>query len=118
MRHTLRDPMQRDAARRLRRDATEAEKRLWRTLRREALGVAFRRQHPIGGAVADFACLEAMLVVEVDGGQHGGEDDAQRDAVMRAAGWCVLRYWNNEVLENLDGVVADIARASKERVPR
>ncbi len=115
MRHTLRDPALRDAARRLRRDATEAEKRLWRVLRGSALGAAFRRQHPIGGAVADFVCLDAKLVVEVDGGQHGGLDDMERDRAMRAAGWRVLRYWNNEVMENLDGVVADIARALRAR---
>jgi very-short-patch-repair endonuclease len=109
------NPNLRDAARRLRRDATEAERRLWRALRGGALGVAFRRQHLIGGAIADFACVEAMLVVEVDGGQHGGTADAERDERMRAAGWRVVRYWNNDVMEKLEGVVADIERAVRER---
>jgi very-short-patch-repair endonuclease len=118
MPRTLLDPLLRDSARRLRRDATEAERLLWRALRGEALGVRFRRQHPIGGAIADFACVEVHVVVEVDGGQHGGDADAERDAMMAAAGWRVLRYWNNEVIENLVGVVADIARVVAEQRPR
>ncbi|WP_439598461.1 endonuclease domain-containing protein [Falsiroseomonas sp.] len=114
----MRDPKLRDIARRLRRDATVEERRLWRSLRQNALGAAFRRQHPIPPHVADFACLEARLVVEVDGGQHGGARDTARDATMTAAGWRVLRYWNNEVRENLDGVLADIARVLGERLGR
>ena len=55
------------------------------------------------------------MVVEIDGGQHGGAADAERDAVIRDAGWRILRYWNNEVMENPDGVLADIARALKAR---
>jgi very-short-patch-repair endonuclease len=105
----------RDAARRLRRDATVAERKMWRALRGDALGATFRRQHPIGAYIVDFACIEARIVVEVDGGQHGGKSDAVRDESLSAAGWRVLRYWNNEVLENLDGVLADIARAFKTR---
>lgn len=62
----------------------------------------------------DFASVESHLVIEIDGGQHGGPDDAARDAVLQAAGWRVLRYWNNEVVENLDGALADIARALKD----
>jgi very-short-patch-repair endonuclease len=114
-RRTFIDPSLRDSARRLRRDATEAEQKMWRALRGSAFGVVFRRQHPIGAAIVDFACVEAKIVVEIDGGQHGGEADAARDEVMHAAGWRVLRYWNNEVMENLEGVLADIARALKER---
>lgn len=105
----------RDAARRLRREATDAERILWRALRAAALGVTFRRQHVISAYIVDFACVEARLVIEIDGGQHGGEEDAMRDEVLRGAGWHVLRYWNNEVSENLDGVLADITRALKAR---
>jgi primosomal protein N' (replication factor Y) len=90
---------------------TDAERTLWRAIRDEALGVRFRRQHPIGTAIADFACVEAKLVIEVDGGQHGGVKDAARDAALQAAGWRILRYWNNEVIENCDGVVADVLAA-------
>jgi very-short-patch-repair endonuclease len=114
MPRTLLDPLLRDVARRLRRDSTEAERRLWRAIRGSALGVGFRRQHPIGSAIADFACVEGRLVVGLDGGQHGGAADGERDAGMRAAGWRVLRYWNNEVIENLEGVLADIARVLAE----
>lgn len=114
-RRTVIDPHMRDAARRLRREATDAERILWRALRAAALGVTFRRQHVIGAYIVDFACVEARLVIEIDGGQHGGEEDAARDNALHAGGWRVLRYWNNEVSENLDGVLADITRALKAR---
>lgn len=111
-----RHPDQVEASRRLRLNATDAERLLWQSLRKDALGVRFRRQHPIGRYIVDFACVEARLVVEVDGGQHGPERDGERDASLSAAGWQVLRYWNNEVMEHLAGVVADISRAIAERV--
>jgi very-short-patch-repair endonuclease len=98
-------------ARRLRRESTDAERALWHALRRNALGVSFRRQHPIPPYVADFACVEARIVVEVDGGQHGGPRDTMRDAAMRAAGWRVLRFWNDEVLRNRPGVLTRIQEA-------
>ena len=98
-------------ARRLRRDSTDAERAMWHALRRNALGTGFRRQHPIPPYFADFACVEARVVVEVDGGQHGGPRDATRDTVMRAAGWRVLRFWNDEVLRNRDGVLTRIQDA-------
>ena len=103
-------------ARRLRADPTHVERVLWRALKSEQLGVRFRRQHPIPPYVADFACVTARLVVELDGGQHGDERDARRDAVMREAGWCVLRVWNSEVVENLEGVLLIIGQAVDERV--
>ena len=100
-----------DRARRLRRDSTDAERALWHALRRNALGANFRRQHPIPPYVADFACVEARIVVEVDGGQHGGPRDTTRDAAMHAAGWRVLRFWNDEVLHNKAGVLTRIKEA-------
>ena len=115
MPRTLVDPLLRDSARRLRHEQTDAERMVWRALRAAALGVTFRRQHPIGAAIVDFACVEARLVIEIDGGQHGGAADAERDEALRAAGWRVLRYWNSEVMENLDGVLAEITRALKAR---
>ena len=105
----------RKTARRLRRDSTLAENRLWQALRDDALGVPFRRQHPIPPYVADLAAPSVRLVVEVDGGQHGGPDDAVRDAFMQATGWRVLRFWNNEVLSNMEGVLHVIAEAMRER---
>ncbi|HWH23181.1 MAG TPA: DUF559 domain-containing protein, partial [Allosphingosinicella sp.] len=82
-------------ARRLRNDPTEAEKALWRLLRENFLRVRFRRQVPIRHYIADFASHRAMLVIEVDGGQHGGEVDAARTAVIEAEGYRVIRFWNN-----------------------
>jgi very-short-patch-repair endonuclease len=104
---------QRQAARRLRREMTVAERRLWQALRAHRLmGAWFRRQVPIGPYIADFVCHARKLVVEVDGGQHtGSETDARRDAWMRAEGYRVLRLWNNESLGNLDGVMDRIGRA-------
>jgi len=98
-------------ARRLRAIPTDAEQRLWRHLKdRQVNGWRFRRQHPVGAYVADFACIEAMLIVEVDGGQHdASKSDAIRDARLRAEGWRVLRFWNNDVLGNTAGVVDVIA---------
>ena len=98
-------------ARRLRLNATDAERVLWRALRELDTSVGrFRRQHRIGGYVVDFACTRAGLVIEVDGGQHSWrvESDAARTAFLESRGYRVLRFWNNEVLENLEGVVARI----------
>jgi len=98
-------------ARALRRDATDAEKALWAGLRRAFRGVKFRRQVPIGPYFADFLCLSARLVIEVDGGQHDEAktyDDA-RTRIIAAQGHRLIRYWNNDVLTNLDGVLADVA---------
>jgi len=98
-------------ARRLRRDMTEAERKLWSRLRSGQLGVKFRRQVPIDRYIADFACIEARLVVEVDGGQHNIDiaSDRARTAVLETAGYLVIRFWNYEVLKDIDGVVERIA---------
>lgn len=76
------------------------------------LGHSFTKQFPIGKAVADFACRSAKLVVELDGGQHAAsaEEDAERTRMIEAHGYTVIRYWNSEVIENLDGVLEDIFR--------
>lgn len=97
-----------ELARRPRRELTPAERRLWDALRADGLGVKFRRQHPVPPYVADFACVEASLIVEIDGGQHGPARDDTRDAALASGGWFVLRFWNNEVLENPGGAVARI----------
>ena len=95
-------------ARELRKNATEAEKRMWHALREKIPGVKFRRQVPIGAYYADFLCFSAKLVIEVDGGQHGEAQDydARRTAFLKAQGYRVIRFWNNDVLENTDGVIA------------
>ena len=94
----------------LRNGMTDAERRLWSKLRAEQLGVKFRRQHPLGTYVLDFACLSPKLVVEVDGSQHLDQVsyDARRSAWLEGQGYIVLRFWANEVLSETDGVVARI----------
>ena len=93
-------------AKRLRRDSTDTERALWHVLRRKQLGWRFRRQVPIPPYIVDFACLEARLVIEADGGQHAeAEVDVERDAMIRQKGWRILRFWNNDILENRSGVV-------------
>ena len=116
----LREGQKRDFARSLRRNATDAEHALWRVLRARSLqGWKFRRQVPIGAFVVDFACLDAMLVVEVDGGQHAedAEADARRTAYLARQGFRVLRFWNHDVLTNLSGVVDVILRALPQEHP-
>jgi very-short-patch-repair endonuclease len=97
-------------ARRLRVNQTDAETVLWNRIRnRQIDGHKFVRQEPIAGYVCDFVCRERFLVVEVDGGQHNeSAADARRDQRLIADGYRVLRFWNNDVLGNLEGVLATI----------
>ena len=105
----------RGRAKQLRRTMTKAEVLLWAHLRRNAMGAKFRRQHPIGPYIADFACVERMLVVEVDGATHATPEerthDRVRTALLNAQGWRVLRVQNSDVYENLDGVWRTIEAA-------
>ncbi len=108
-----------ERARRLRRDQTDAERILWSRLRDRRLnGLKFKRQAPIDRYIADFCCADARLIVELDGGHHPAneEADAKRTAVLDACGYLVLRYWNNDVTKNLDGVLEDIV-ATLSRAP-
>lgn len=101
-------------ARELRRDSTKPEKICWELLRDRRLnGVKFRRQHPIGPYFADFACISAKLVVEIDGEHHAFqvERDARRTAFMECQGWRVLRFWANDVLESPEGITTAISVA-------
>ena len=104
---TLRDTTQRDRARRLRREDTDAEARLWKSLRNRKLGGwKWKRQVPNGPFILDFLCIEGGLVVELDGCQHSDQVayDARRTAYLERQGLRVLRFWNREVFENMDGV--------------
>ncbi|HYB57668.1 MAG TPA: endonuclease domain-containing protein, partial [Alphaproteobacteria bacterium] len=88
-------------ARQLRIDMTDAERRLWSALRGRRLeGYKFRRQHPLGPFIVDFACLEHRLVVEADGGHADSDDDRRRTAWLERRGWRVVRFWNNDILAN------------------
>ena len=105
-------------ARKLRSQMTDAERKLWFALRgRRFEAFKFRRQVPIGPYVADLICFEARLVVEVDGGQHAGSGrDATRDRWLAENGFRVTRFWNNEVLSNLEGVLM-VLTAELNRTP-
>lgn len=102
-------------ARYLRIHSTEVEKKLWYRLRNRQLGVKFRRQHPLQGYILDFACEECMLGIELDGGQHNNDahktQDAARTAILEQSGWQILRFWNNDVIENIEGVLEEIQQA-------
>jgi very-short-patch-repair endonuclease len=100
-------------AQRLRRELTDAERKLWSALRnRQVEGAKFRRQQPIGPFIADFVCQEHRLIVEADGGQHSGSiADDRRTGFLEGKGYRVLRFWNNDILSNFDGVVQVIAAA-------
>ncbi|HEY0503377.1 MAG TPA: endonuclease domain-containing protein [Lysobacter sp.] len=99
-------------ARALRRDMSDSERCLWKHIRqRQVCGCKFRRQVAIGPYVVDFACLEKRLVVEVDGGQHcDSRTDPLRDGYLRSRGFRVLRFWNHDVIGNIEGVVLVIAK--------
>jgi very-short-patch-repair endonuclease len=93
-------------ARKLRRRSTDAENRLWYFLRgRRFEGAKFVRQFPIGGYIADFACRDLRVAIELDGGQHSAEIDAPRTEIIEDFGYRVIRFWNNDVLENTEGVL-------------
>ncbi|MEZ0307072.1 MAG: endonuclease domain-containing protein [Ramlibacter sp.] len=95
-------------ARVLRHETTDSERRLWSRLRMEQLGVKFRRQHPVGNYVADFACLGPRLIIELDGSQHADQTgyDAARDQYLRSMGFEVLRFPSNDPFKNMDGLLS------------
>jgi very-short-patch-repair endonuclease len=102
-------PLALERARAMRNSPTDAERAMWRLLREHFAGWRFRRQVPLAHAIADFASHRARLVIEVDGGQHGGAGDAARTAMIEGEGYRVIRFWNNDVLGNPAGVVVVIA---------
>jgi very-short-patch-repair endonuclease len=104
-------------ARRLRNESTDVERRLWHFLRRQQLaGYKFRRQYPLAGYIADFVCVPARLVVELDGGQHldALAYDQRRTEALQREGYRVLRFWNDDVLLRTEDVMAEIFRVLEE----
>jgi very-short-patch-repair endonuclease len=108
------------AARRLRKQPTDSETKLWSRLRRRQVGnIRFRRQSPIGPYVVDFVCAEIRLIVEVDGGQHSWREaqDARRTEWLESQGYRLIRFWDNEVNENIEGVLEKIVLVATETPP-
>lgn len=123
MPHTPPPPSNRSRARSMRKRMTDAELKLWNEVRAHRLmGLGFRRQFPIGSYVVDFACPSKRLIVEIDGSQHGEDENARRDAVrtrfLEQDGWTVLRFWNHDVLRDIDGVCMHIVTMAGLAAPR
>ena len=106
-------------ARAMRNQPTDAEATLWARLRgRQLAGLRFRRQHPLAGYITDFICLEARLIIEVDGSQHADSTrDRNRDEALADLGYCVLRFWNEDILKNAGGVCETILEAIRKSEP-
>jgi very-short-patch-repair endonuclease len=115
MPHAPVSPKLRTNAKRMRKKLTDAELKLWNAIRAHRLmGLGFRRQVPIAGYIADFACSTHHLIVEVDGAQHGNDDDLaydmSRTSRLEQDGWTVLRFWNDDVLTDIDNVCLHILK--------
>ena len=108
----------RDRAKAMRSAPTEAEHRLWQILRAKRLaGYKFRRQMPLDHYIVDFVCLAHRLVIEADGGRHSEEADARRDAYIRSQDFRILRFWNDEIFNNEDGVITAFLHALSTPLP-
>jgi adenine-specific DNA-methyltransferase len=115
-----RNPIRRQRARQLRRQVTPAEGILWREVRnRRFASFKFRRQHPIGPFFADLACHECKLILELDGETHLGAEtrDEARTKYLQSQGWLVMRFWNNQIYEELESVLEVIYRTCQQRKP-
>lgn len=109
---------QRQFAKALRKNMTDAERLLWSQLRAHRMcGQKFRRQQPIGPYIVDLVHFGARLVVEADGGQHNSSSDATRDAWLRSQGFTVMRFWNHEILQNSEAVLEAILKEFAKRAP-
>ncbi|MBB3351380.1 very-short-patch-repair endonuclease [Rhizobium sp. BK049] len=122
MSHTPVPPQRRANSKRMRKAMTDAELKLWNELRAHRLmGLGFRRQLPIAGYIVDFACPSHRLIVEVDGSQHAIAENAFYDDIrterLKADGWTVLRFWNDDILRDLDNVCSHIIRTIGKDLP-
>ena len=103
------DAKNKSIVKRLRKNMTNAERKIWQKLRCRQLGIKFRRQQPIGNYIVDFVCFEKKMIIEIDGGGHfGSRSDKIRDRWFQKQGYKILRFWNNDVLMNSDAVIQTI----------
>ncbi len=103
-------------ARKLRKNMTFAERLLWNIIRKKGLGIKFRRQESIGKYIVDFVSYDKKLIIEIDGGQHNeNKTDIIREKYLNNMGFKIIRYWNNEVINNIRGVLSDIEKHIKEQ---
>jgi len=112
------NPKTRTRAIELRKELTPAERKLWALIRNDQLGVSFRRQHAIGKYIPDFVCIKKKLIIELDGSHHleQAEYDAERTKLLEAQGYKVIRFWNNEVMNDINGVIWNIQLALAESI--
>ena len=107
------NPKTRTRAIELRKESTPAERKLWALIRNDQLGVNFRRQHAIGSFIPDFICIEKKLIIELDGSHHVEQEeyDTERTGYLESQGYKVIRFWNNDVMNNIEGVILSILYA-------
>ena len=107
------NPKTRTHAIELRKEPTPAERKLWALIRNDQLGVNFRRQHAVGNYIPDFVCIQKKLIIELDGSQHLEQEeyDMERTKYLESQGYQVIRFWNNDVMNNIEGVILTIMYA-------
>jgi len=107
------NPKTQRSAIQLRKESTPAECKLWSKIRNDQLGINFRRQHAVGNYIPDVVCIEKKLIIELDGSQHleQREYDVERTRYLESLGFRVIRFWNNDVIKNMDGVILAIIHA-------
>ena len=111
------NPKTRTRAIQLRKQLMPAERKIWSRIRNDQLGVNFRRQHAIGNYIPDFVCIQKKLIIELDGSQHleHEEYDEERTTYLNSLGYKVIRFWNNDVMNNIGGVVLAIMNALEKK---
>ena len=104
----------------LRKESTPAERKLWSKIRNDQLGVTFRRQHAIGKYIPDFCCPKAKLIIELDSSQHleQREYDEERTKYLKSLGYKVIRFWNNDVMNNIEGVILAMIHAMEDEMSK
>ena len=107
------NPKTRTHAIELRKELTPAERKLWTVIRNDQLGFNFRRQHAIGNFIPDFVCIEKKLIIELDGSQHLEQEeyDKERTQYLESQGYKVIRFWNNDVINSIEGVILVVMNA-------